>query len=89
MLTETSDVTPISTIDKDWLIETPDKPADTKSTLFYSIQKRIVAMAEEKGWAVLESIVASSMPPGGRTVRSTYESIRSKILSDLNQAMPR
>jgi len=88
MLTETSDVTPISTIDKDWLIETPDKPADTKSTLFYSIQKRIVAMAEEKGWAVLESIVASSMPPGGRTVRSTYESIRSKILSDLNQAMP-
>ncbi|MGX4677324.1 M81 family metallopeptidase [SAR92 clade bacterium H246] len=88
MLAETSDLTPISTTSKEWRIESPSNLINGKETIFFNIQKKIVNMAVSKGWSVHESIVATAMPPGGRTVQAVYENIRSTILSDLEQAMP-
>ena len=87
MLTETSDLTPISTTAQDWLIE---HPIDEK--VKPSFQRKMLMlfsnMAREKGWNVSESICATAFPPAGRTVSAVYEHIRSTILEDLKKAMP-
>lgn len=43
--------------------------------------------AEERGWAVAESLCAFA-EPGGIIVRAVYEALRDEILDDLRRAMP-
>jgi microcystin degradation protein MlrC len=43
--------------------------------------------AEERGWAVAESLCAFA-EPGGTIVRAVYESLRDEILADLHRALP-
>ena len=87
MLTESSDLTPIPTTEREWKIERPGD-ANENSTLFRSMLTLFREMAEAKGWDVAESICATALPPGGRTVRAVYENLRSMILDDLQRAMP-
>lgn len=44
-------------------------------------------LAEERGWAVAESLCAFA-EPGGIIVRAVYEALRDEILDDLRRAMP-
>lgn len=87
LLTETSDLTSIPLTKADWLIE---KPADDISGASISRQVLLLfkKLAEERSWDVAESLCATGFPPGGRTVTSVYENMRSEIIQDLKAAMP-
>jgi len=43
--------------------------------------------AKERGWILLEGMVASAQPAGA-TTRAAYEELRDELLSDLRKAMP-
>ena len=83
-LTESCDFNPIPTTEEAWLIERPGENSENPNG-FLSVFRE---MTKARGWEVAESICAASFPPGGRTVRSVYENLRSIILGDLRQAMP-
>ena len=89
MLTETSDITPVSTSADQWKIERPEKKYRSgKVSIFKRMLVLFRAMAEQRGWEVAESLCATALPPGGRTIRSVYEGIRQEIIDDLKSAMP-
>lgn len=87
LATETSDLTPISTIEKDWKVEIPEATEDGR-TIFAGLLLLFKNRAQALGWEVTESICATAFPPGGRTITSVYENLRDRILADLKQAMP-
>lgn len=87
MLTETSDLTPLATTEREWKIEYPDSQS-RKPTFHRNLLTLSRNMALKKGWEVSESICATAFPPAGRTVRSVYENIRTTILNDLKASMP-
>ena len=87
LITETCDLNPISITSEEWLITRPGKYEDNQNT-FSKMLSLFREMASSKDWEVVESICAVAFPPGGRTVRSVYENLRSVILDDLRQAMP-
>ena len=87
LLTESSDLTPIPTTDKDWILEYgSDK--DDNASLFRKLLILIRDMAEAQGWEVFEGVCAVAFPPGGRSTKLVYENLRTLILKDLKQAMP-
>lgn len=43
--------------------------------------------SKERGWQLIEGMVASAMP-GGPTTREAYETLRAELLGDLHAAMP-
>lgn len=86
-ITETSDLTPIATTEAHWKIEQPSDPAQ-EHTIFAQMLTRFKQSAEARGWVVAESICATALPPGGRTIKRVYEHLRDRILDDLQQAMP-
>lgn len=45
------------------------------------------ALAEARGWEVVEGLAAFAQP-AGTTIRSTYEAYREEILADIRTAMP-
>lgn len=45
------------------------------------------ALAEARGWDVIESLAAFAQP-AGTTIRATYEAYRDEILNDVNNAKP-
>jgi microcystin degradation protein MlrC len=47
----------------------------------------LATLAKERAWKVAKSLNLAAMP-AGPTARGAYESMRDKILADLNQAMP-
>ena len=86
-ITESCDFNPISTTAEDWFVERPKKIGENVN-MYTDMLWLFREMAEAKGWDMVESICSVSFPPGGRTVRSAYENLRSTILDDLRQAMP-
>ena len=86
LFTESCDLTPIPTTEDDWLVTRPEDRS--KNTEYSDLLTLFREMAEAKGWQVTESISALAFPPGGRTVRTVYENLRSTIINDLKKAMP-
>lgn len=88
LITESSDLTPIPTTSKQWILERScDDESDTP-TLFRELLILFREMAIAKDWEVYEGVCAAALPPGGRIVRSVYENLRKMILDDLQKAMP-
>ena len=87
LLTETCDLTPIPTTLTEWKVERSFSQCPS-GTFFSELLTLFKDMAAEEGWETCESICASAFPPGGRTVKSVYESLRETILTDLREAMP-
>lgn len=87
LITETSDITPIATTESDWKIEHPSQQQDGQSILA-DMLALFNRKSQEQGWEVADSICASALPPGGRTIKHVYETLRDTILNDLEQAMP-
>ena len=87
LVTETSDITPIATTEADWTIEYPSERKEGQSILA-NMLALFKSKAKAQGWEVAESICASALPPGGRTITSVYEKLRDTILDDLQKAMP-
>lgn len=87
MITESSDLTPVPTTQDDWIIETAGE-SETNPSLFRQMLILFRDMAFQREWKVAESICAYALPPGGRSVTKVYESLRDRILSDLQVAMP-
>src|ERR1700739_4624684 len=44
-------------------------------------------VAADKGWTLIEGMVAGAQP-GGITTRAVYESLRDELLGDLRRALP-
>lgn len=86
-LTETSDLNSVPLSDKDWRIETPSE-TQSGASMQREVQQLFAELGRDQGWQVVESICATAFPPGGRTTKSTYETIRDQILGDLKAAMP-
>lgn len=57
------------------------------ANLFSAPQHEWRAMAEARGWEVVESLSAFAQP-AGPTIRSTYEGFRDEILADIEAAKP-
>jgi len=57
------------------------------ANLFSTPQHEWRALAEARGWDVVESLSAFAQP-AGPTIRSTYETYRDEILADIEKAMP-
>ena len=87
LVTESSDLVSAPTTMKDWKIECNAGLLINRSP-FRELLVLFRMMALDKGWEVCESICATSLPPGGRTIRPVYEKIRSMILNDLQRSMP-
>jgi len=89
MLTESSDLmrNPVSTTLADWQIDRYG-PRDGNRSKFGELLLLFRELSEAKGWEVVEGPCATSFPPGGPTLRSAYEHIRTMILNDLRNAMP-
>jgi len=87
LVTETSDLTPLATTKSEWRVESPDDSQES-SSIFRSMLTLFKSMCHEENWQVEESICATALPPGGRSVKSVYEDLRDKILSDLKNALP-
>lgn len=60
-----------------------DQPANLFSAPLHEWKR----MGQERGWEVVESLCAFAQP-AGPTIRSTYETYRDEILSDLKQTAP-
>lgn len=87
LITESSDLTSVPTTGEVWQVQRLDD--DKAEPNFLSELLTLFGeMATSKGWSVTSSICAMAIPPGGRTVNSVYENLRSTILEDLKQAMP-
>lgn len=87
LLTESSDLTPISTRQDDWHIERVGEDIN-KPTIFFQMLSLFSEKARSKGWDTAQSICATAFPPGGRSVKKVYENLRTVILDDLKDAMP-
>lgn len=86
-LTETTDFSPIATRNEQWRVETASGGQENASRFRVALSI-FRDMARERGWDVVEGICATAFPPGGRIVRSVYEEIKMRILTDLQHAMP-
>ena len=60
----------------------PDRPTLFSGPLWAARQR-----GRERGWTVIEGLVAAAQP-AGTTTRATYEGLRDQILSELRAAMP-
>ena len=87
LVTESSDLAPIGTTEEQWCISRHSDKSAERESFSRTILNRFRQLANENGWDVEESICATSLP-GGRTIQSVYESLRSTILDDLKNAMP-
>ena len=62
--------------------EHPDRPTLFSAPLWVAREQ-----AAERGWTVLEGLVAFAMP-GGITTRAAWDTLREQLLDDLRAAMP-
>ena len=82
--TETNTFSPIPTGMDDYIITrkgTAEDPCECQ------ILNRLKSLTEERGWTFCPAFIAFA-EPGGITTRSTYESLRENLLSDLRSQLP-
>ena len=82
IVTETNTLSPIPTGLPDWEILQPDEPAPKDGAIDGLVRK-----ATEAGDTLIRGISAFAMP-AGTTVRSAYETLRTRLLEQLEAAMP-